>query len=121
MLTARRSDWHKSSHSAHDNGCVEVKMSDTGVAIRDSKLADSPMISFSRQQWSRWLHEVVSDELTNANGVVHVTNHAGTWVVNEVNTETKLMFNEEEWTAFRLGAADGEFNQLPEEVALAAG
>lgn len=120
MPTVRRTGWWKSSHSAQANGCVEVKMCDTGVAIRDSKLADSPMISFSPEQWSRWLHEVRTDELTNDNGAVYVTTEANHWVVSELSTETKLIFNEEEWTAFRLGAADDEFDQMPEAELIAS-
>ncbi|MGH3869763.1 MAG: DUF397 domain-containing protein [Pseudonocardiaceae bacterium] len=111
MLTAhRRAGWRKSTYSAFQNGCVEVNPSGAGMQIRHSKISDSPVISFTGEQWSRWLDEVVSDHLTNTNGAVAVLVGSGSWTVREASTGTELVFDEPEWTAFRLGAKDGEFS-----------
>lgn len=111
MLTAHsRAGWRKSTYSAQHDGCVEVNSSGAGMEIRHSKISDSPVISFTGEQWSRWLDEVVSDHLTNTNAAVAVLLQPGAWTVREVSTGTELVFDEQEWTAFRLGAKDGEFS-----------
>ncbi len=110
MPTAHRhAGWRKSTYSAQADGCVEVNSSSDGTEIRHSKIIDSPVIRFTGAQWSRWLDEVVSDHLINTNGAVTVLVQAGSWTVRETSTGTELVFDEQEWTAFRLGAKDGEF------------
>lgn len=111
MPTAhRRAGWRKSTYSAQADGCVEVNPTRDGMEIRHSKVVDSPVIRFTGEQWSRWLGEVVSDNLTNTNGAVTVLVRPGSWTVCDIATETKLVFDAQEWTAFRLGAKDGEFD-----------
>ncbi len=111
MPTAHRhAGWRKSTYSAFENGCVEVNPCGAGMEIRHSKISDSPVISFTGEQWSRWLDAVVSDHLTNTNGAVEVLLQPGSWTVRETSTGTELVFDEQEWTAFRLGAKDGEFS-----------
>jgi Domain of unknown function (DUF397) len=111
MPTAhRRAGWRKSTYSDFQNGCVEVNPSGDFMEIRHSKITDSPVIRFTDEQWSRWLGEVVSDNLTNTNGAVAVLVRPGSWTVREASTGTELVFDEQEWTAFRLGAKDGEFS-----------
>jgi Domain of unknown function (DUF397) len=113
MPTAHRhAGWRKSTHSAQANGCVEVDLANNGVQIRHSKIVGSPVISFTDEQWSRWLGEVISDYLTNTNGAVTVLARPGSWTVRDVTTGTELVFDKQEWTAFRLGAKDGEFDPL---------
>jgi hypothetical protein len=80
------------------------------MALRHSKVPGSPVISFTGEQWARWLGEVVSDNLTNTNGAVTVLVRPGSWTVRDASTGTELVFDEQEWTAFRLGATDGEFD-----------
>ncbi|MGH3720108.1 MAG: DUF397 domain-containing protein [Pseudonocardiaceae bacterium] len=111
MPTAhRRAGWRKSTYSSFQNGCVEVDLTSDGVEIRHSKITDSPVISFTDEQWSRWLDEVISEHLTNTNGAVTVLPQPGSWTVRGVPTGTQLVFDDQEWTAFRLGAKDGEFD-----------
>ena len=55
---------------------------------------------------------MVSGHLTNTNGAVTVLGWPGSWTVCDVATGTELVFDEQEWTAFRLGAQDGEFDPL---------
>lgn len=45
-------DWFKSSFSNGSGTCVEVAFtSDGGVGVRDSKDADSPVLSFTAAEW----------------------------------------------------------------------
>ncbi|GLZ37675.1 DUF397 domain-containing protein [Actinokineospora sp. NBRC 105648] len=47
--------WRKSSFSAGSGACVEVGPSATGVAVRDSKQVDSPLLSFPTPDWRSFL------------------------------------------------------------------
>ena len=42
--------WRKSSHSGAQN-CVEVGHGPAVIGVRDTKLADSPVLKFSSQTW----------------------------------------------------------------------
>lgn len=111
MPTAhRRAGWRKSTYSAQANGCVEVSPNCGGMEIRHSQIIDSPVIRFTGEQWSRWLGEVVADNLTNTNGAVTVLVRPDSWTVRDLALGTELTFNQQEWIAFRLGAKDGEFD-----------
>jgi len=121
MQTAkRRAGWRKSTYSNQGNGCVEVDLTGAGAQIRHTKIADSPVIAFTAEQWSAWLAEVTADHLTGTNGVVTVTTAPNAWTVRSVATDATLVFDENEWTAFRLGATDGEFDpsRSPEFAAI---
>ena len=121
MPTAKRpAGWRKSSYSNQANGCVEVDLTSAGARIRDTKIADSPVIAFTAEQWSAWLAEVTADHLTGTNGAVTVTTAPNAWTVRSVATDATLVFDENEWIAFRLGAADGEFDpsRSPEFAAI---
>ncbi|MBV8542915.1 MAG: DUF397 domain-containing protein [Pseudonocardiales bacterium] len=84
MPTAhRRAGWRKSTYSAQADGCVEVDLTSEGVEIRHNKVIDSPVISFTGEQWSRWLGEVVSEHLTGTNGAVTVLGRTSSWTVRE--------------------------------------
>ncbi|SDJ68610.1 protein of unknown function [Actinopolyspora mzabensis] len=49
--------WIKSSRSsgASDN-CVEVRLTDTAVGVRDSKNPDGPVHTFTHHAWRAFLH-----------------------------------------------------------------
>jgi hypothetical protein len=49
--------WRKSSYSGNGGGnCVEVASDLPGVvAVRDSKNPDGPVLSFSRNEWERFI------------------------------------------------------------------
>ncbi|MGH3989624.1 MAG: DUF397 domain-containing protein [Pseudonocardiaceae bacterium] len=119
MATAkRRAGWRKSSYSDMANGCVEVDFTSAGAQIRHSKIAGSPVIAFTTAQWSAWLAEITTDRLTNTNGAVTVTVGPNAWTVRSPDTGRALVFDENEWTAFRLGATAGEFDpSLSRELA----
>jgi len=51
--------WRKSSHSGEEGGnCVEVAPFSAIVGVRDSKNPGGPVLTFSRQEWKIFLHEV---------------------------------------------------------------
>ena len=58
-----------------------------------------------------WLSEVITGQLTDTNGAVAVTERPNAWTVRQLATGIALIFTDVEWTAFRLGAKDGEFTQ----------
>jgi Domain of unknown function (DUF397) len=47
-------EWRKSWLS-HSNGCVEVAMLGEGVAVRDSKDQNGPVLVFSRHEWAAFV------------------------------------------------------------------
>jgi hypothetical protein len=46
--------WRKSSYSANGGECVEAADHDGLVLTRDSKLSDSPVLTFSARDWRRF-------------------------------------------------------------------
>jgi hypothetical protein len=46
--------WVKSAYSVHGN-CVEVIAAGGGVAVRDSKVPDGPLLWFTRAEWTAFL------------------------------------------------------------------
>ncbi|SFN29115.1 DUF397 domain-containing protein [Actinomadura madurae] len=60
--------WRKSSHSSGSEGqCVEVAaMTDRGVALRDSKDVDGPMLSIAPSAWASLLADVKAGAFDSA-------------------------------------------------------
>jgi hypothetical protein len=54
MLT---DDWAKSAHSS-TNGCVEARLGDGMVQVRDTKHPDGPVLTFSAEDWRTFVAEV---------------------------------------------------------------
>lgn len=54
-------EWHKSTLSGA-NGCVEVAIQADGVAVRDSKDQDGPILVFSRGEWAAFVGAVRAGE-----------------------------------------------------------
>jgi hypothetical protein len=52
--------WQKSPFCA-GGGCVEVAFAGDQVAMRDSKLADSPVLRFTREEWDAFAEAVKKD------------------------------------------------------------
>ncbi|MEV7008140.1 DUF397 domain-containing protein [Streptosporangium sp. NPDC051022] len=53
--------WVKSAYSGHGN-CVEVIAAGGGVAVRDSKVPDGPLLWFTRAEWKAFLEGVKDGE-----------------------------------------------------------
>jgi hypothetical protein len=50
-----RAQWRKSSYSGNS---VEVAMLDSGMAVRDSKNAYGPVLTFTGQAWKAFMQQV---------------------------------------------------------------
>ncbi|CCH29876.1 DUF397 domain-containing protein [Actinosynnema sp. NPDC047251] len=50
-----RSGWFKSSYSADNPACVEVRLTADATHVRDSKHPSGPRLSFSRTTWAKFL------------------------------------------------------------------
>jgi Domain of unknown function (DUF397) len=55
--------WKKSSRCS-SGGCVEVKLDETKVLVRDSKDLRSPELSFGATAWQTFIERVKSGELS---------------------------------------------------------
>jgi hypothetical protein len=51
-----QSDWRKSSRSGSESNCVEVAARGLVTAVRDSKNASGPVLSFPISSWEAFLH-----------------------------------------------------------------
>jgi Domain of unknown function (DUF397) len=56
-----RAMWRKSSRSGA-NGCVEVALDPSEVAVRDSKDQDGPVLRFNAHEWEAFLAGVRNGE-----------------------------------------------------------
>jgi uncharacterized protein DUF397 len=50
--------WHTSSYSGGQGNCVEVACTPAGVPVRDSKRYASPILNFSREAWTAFVHQL---------------------------------------------------------------
>ncbi|USX49327.1 DUF397 domain-containing protein [Lentzea sp. HUAS12] len=60
-MTSPDKTWRKSSYTAPDNNCVELAVSNSQAAIRDSKDPGGGMLNVSTSAWSRFLMQVKLD------------------------------------------------------------
>lgn len=116
MGTGRRLAWRTSTRSSNGEACVEVAPAAEGVVIRHSKRPGDGTITFTHTAWSRFLRESLG-ELTPANGVVTTHRIGADTLVCSLRGEVELRFDDEEWAAFRAGAAAGEFDFVAEPAA----
>ncbi|GAB3139135.1 hypothetical protein GCM10027290_07730 [Micromonospora sonneratiae] len=54
-------DWFKSSRSADNANCVEVRFVDDAVGVRDSKDRGGPALAFSVAAWSGFVATLKAD------------------------------------------------------------
>lgn len=50
-------EWKKSSYSIGNGACVEVAVPGE-VLVRDSKLVNSPVLAFTKAEWSAFLEVI---------------------------------------------------------------
>lgn len=55
------SAWRRSSFCA-DSACVEVSVGSHDIAVRDAKRSDSPVLSFTREEWTAFIQGVKTGE-----------------------------------------------------------
>jgi hypothetical protein len=54
-------NWRRSSRCG-SNGCVEVATANGVIGVRDSKKADSPVLTFDAQEWRAFVDGVKNAE-----------------------------------------------------------
>lgn len=48
-------DWHKSSYSGYNGDCIEVRIVNGRVQVRDSKNRGGPVLEFTPDEWKAFL------------------------------------------------------------------
>ncbi|WP_031509353.1 DUF397 domain-containing protein [Streptomyces megasporus] len=62
----RTDDWTKSSYSAGNGACVEVKSPEPrAIAVRDSKVPQGPSLAFVPHSWNAFVDAVGRGTLTH--------------------------------------------------------
>ena len=54
--------WRKAAYSASNGACVEVAPTEGGVAVRDSKDPDGPMLTYTAAEWFAFVHGAKNGE-----------------------------------------------------------
>jgi hypothetical protein len=54
--------WRKSSYSGHNGACVEVRLTDSIVGVRDSKNTDAAHLTLTAAGWRAFVGLVVVGE-----------------------------------------------------------
>ncbi|WP_431958100.1 DUF397 domain-containing protein [Nocardia lijiangensis] len=109
MIIDDRRSWRTSSYSGAGENCVEVAPEDGAVHLRHSKRPADGIITFDVAAWSRFVHEV-RGLVGDANGVVAVEVSSDATLVRSLSGSELLSFDDGEWSAFRAGVRDGEFD-----------
>jgi hypothetical protein len=60
--TSATLSWRKATYSASNGACVEVAPIEGGVAVRDSKDPDGPILSYTAAEWFAFLHGAKNGE-----------------------------------------------------------
>jgi hypothetical protein len=101
-------DWRRSRHCGTSADCVEVAHREDGVLVRDSKdHGTGPVIRLATPEWEAFLLDVRIGLPSGTTPVTIETLPTGTDVHH---AGTTLRFTPGEWTAFRSGVLDGEFD-----------
>jgi uncharacterized protein DUF397 len=56
-------NWIKSSYSSAQGNCVEVSPVREGIAVRDSKNPDGPVLRFSADAWQAFVSNIKAGQL----------------------------------------------------------
>ncbi|HUR03482.1 MAG TPA: DUF397 domain-containing protein [Nonomuraea sp.] len=59
---SQRATWFKATFSDNGGGCVEVALGEDGVAVRDSKDPEGPVLHFTDEEWGAFLAGVYAGE-----------------------------------------------------------
>lgn len=116
MQQVDASAWFKATFSDHGNACVEVRICDHEVLVRDSKykgdLAAQPMIAIRADKWHEFLVAVVERSTGGRDGLPLIDyRHDGCVSINA--GAVTLTYTRPEWDAFRDGIENNEFDSVP--------
>ena len=59
--TMLQATWRRSTYCG-ESSCVEVAVAGGSIGVRDSKTSDSPVLSFTREEWTAFVLGVKSGE-----------------------------------------------------------
>jgi len=54
--------WRKSTYSLDNGNCVEVRMVDNSVELRDSKDRSGPVLRFTPHEWERLVFAITNGQ-----------------------------------------------------------
>lgn len=57
--------WRKARVSVNNGACVEIAPFSEGIAIRDSKEPDGPILTYTVAEWRAFLHGAKAGEFDN--------------------------------------------------------
>lgn len=97
--------WRTSSYSSNGERCVEVAPAPGAVRVRHSKLRADGVVEFGYPDWAAF---VVAARTGTPHPAIDVDGEYT--LVRWPGSAVQLRFDQDEWTAFRSGAADGEFD-----------
>lgn len=108
-------DWAKSSYSGPNGNCVEARIDNGHVLVRDSKLgAASPVLNFSARDWELFTGEIRDGFACPAGGMIEIwVAKDGIQMLHRADTTTRLCFTWDEWKAFLDGVEANEFDLQP--------
>lgn len=120
--------WRRSSFSAREGACMEVRQREGGVVeVRDSKVGDTgPVLTFEPKAWSEFTACVAIGAFSAAvlTGEWLAPGELGAWAgcpevclvgdtvylrSRTTGDEAILLFTRYEWDAFEAGVESGEF------------
>ncbi|MEU9889755.1 DUF397 domain-containing protein [Sphaerisporangium sp. NPDC051011] len=59
--------WRKSSYSGTGDNCIEVATAPDGCqVVRDSKILDGPVLSFTRDEWHAFISDIRTSRYANS-------------------------------------------------------
>lgn len=104
--------WRKSRRSNPSGNCVEVRIEDDQVLVRDTKLGgSSPVISITRADWLDFTDEIKRGMTGPVGDRIQTLVTGGGWdLINRSQPNVRLSFTIAEWDAFLDGVRDGEFD-----------
>ncbi|MEG8177108.1 DUF397 domain-containing protein [Nocardia terpenica] len=107
------SAFYKSTFSGADKTCVEIAHLDDAVLIRDSKYTgpanEQPIVSLPSAHWPTMLELTLSGKSGQVDSVTVTVHPAGG--VTIADKGAALIYDADEWDAFRKGVADGQFHR----------
>ncbi|NQE88685.1 DUF397 domain-containing protein [Nocardia terpenica] len=106
-------DFFKSTFSGGEKTCVEVAHRGDSVLIRDSKYTgpatEQPIVSLSPAHWPTMLELTLSGKSGQVDTVTVTVHPAGGATI--ADQSAALIYDADEWDAFRKGVADGQFHR----------